>query len=580
MKNIALLMLTVFIFMLAPFEAGADISVSLKLDRKEATVMDSVRVVVSVSGTRKSDYDPVINGIDDFEITRGGTSSRFEIINGRVNSGIEYTFFLHAKKEGSFQIGPAELIVDGKKVRSNTEELRIQKARVNDARGNLFLTATLSSDKAYIDEQLIYILRLNRRVNVSNISLELPESGQFILKQLEEPAEYQTVINGQTYHVLEIRYSLIPSREGNFIIQPSRMHMTVFESNRRSRMRSFFDDPIFSSGQPRTVASESLGLTILPLPEAGRPPGFTGLVGDFEIDAALEPSSIKAGESATLTVHLSGRGNVNSIPDLKCPDLEYAKVYADQPVLEVDTDTNGLKGSKTMKWAIVGEKEGDFQIPSFSVSFFDPKNRIYRTLNTSPLHLSVLPGRTDKVGASIIEDKNEGSKNREKEEVKEIGSDILPVHTSMDMLKRGDSPQTLGMVSWGAVLLPCFIYLGVFAGLRFQKRNERSLAALKAKKAAGRFVRQYRKNTNMPGDLSLAIRNYLNERFNLTLGSLTPEEAGRILKSKGVKYDTAQKLYVIVEMLENAIYKGEGNVPCKMDEDIPGLIRQIEREIR
>jgi len=580
MRNIAFLILTVFLFILAPFEAGADISIRLKLDRKEAAIMDSVRAVVSVSGTRKSDSDPVIMGIDDFEITRGGRSSKVEIVNGRVNSGIEYTYYLRAKKEGLFRIGPAELTVDGEKFKSNTEELKIQKPRAGAARGNLFLTATLSSDRAYIYEQLLYILRLHRRVNVSNISLELPESGQFTLKQLEEPEEYQAVINGQTYQVLEIRYSLIPYREGNFDIQPSRMHMTAFEPNRRSNLRSFFDDPFFSAGQAKTVASEPLGLTVISLPDSGRPENFTGLVGNFEIESVMEPTSIKTGESATLTVRLSGQGNVNSIPDLKCPELDYAKIYADQPVLKVGADAKGLKGSKTMKWAVVGEKEGIYQIPSFSISFFDPKSSKYRIIITSPVSFSILPGQKEQVAASIIEEKNEGAKSRAKEEVKEIGSDILPVHTSMDILKRGDSPQTPGMVSWGAVLLPCFIYLGVFAGLRFQKSNERSLAAVKAKKAAGKFVRQYRKNKTVSGDLSLAVRNYLNERFNLTLGSLTPEEAVRILKSNGVKSDTAQKLYVIIEMLENAIYTGEGNAPCDVGEDVPGLISQIEREIR
>ncbi|HEN20927.1 MAG TPA: protein BatD [Desulfobacteraceae bacterium] len=580
MTKRSFLILLVFLSMLIPSRAWAKVSVQLNLDRNQAAVTDSIKLVISVSGTRSSDSVPVIKGADDFNVTSGGTSSRFEIINGKVNSGIEYTFFLHPRKEGSFRIGPAEVIIDGRTFRSNTGELTIHKARAGIARGNLFLTAAISSPEAYIEEQLIYTLRLHRRINVSNISLELPESNQFALKKLEGPQEYQTVIGDHTYQVLELRYALIPSREGEVEIQPSRMHMTAFESSRRSQMRSFFDDPFFSAGQPRTVASESFGLTVLALPETGRPPGFTGLVGDFEIDATLEPASINAGESATLTLRLAGQGNVNSIPDLRCPDLEYAKVYADQPVLKVETDEKGLKGLKTMKWALVGEKEGTFQVPSFSVSFFDPENSKYLTLNTSPLFLSILPGQKEQVLVSAAGAGDEGKEGQAKKEVKEIGRDILPVHTSMGVLKRADAYKAGQLFFISAVILPFLVYLAAFAGVRIKRNSQRSMASIRAKKSAGRFIREYRKKGSLPDELSSAIRNYLNDRLSLNLGSLTAEEAAGILRSNGVSNETSLRLCAVLKKIENAVYTGRGNDPCDTGEDIPSLIRQVEKEIR
>ena len=54
-----------------PSMAYADISVSMRLDRKEATLVDSVNVVVSVSGTRSSDLLPLLKGLEAFHVTRG-----------------------------------------------------------------------------------------------------------------------------------------------------------------------------------------------------------------------------------------------------------------------------------------------------------------------------------------------------------------------------------------------------------------------------------------------------------------------------------------------------------------------------
>ena len=58
-------------------------------------------------------------------------------------------------------------------------------------------------------------------------------------------------------------------------------------------------------------------------------------------------------------------------PDLKIPELDHIKVYADQPVLESTQDSEGLRGTKTMKWALVPEKEGRLEVPPVAVSYFD-----------------------------------------------------------------------------------------------------------------------------------------------------------------------------------------------------------------
>ena len=137
-----------------PCLARGDVSVTLKLDRPEATLLDSITLVVSVSGTRKSDVTPALKGMDDFEVRAGGTSSRIEIINGKVNAGVDYTYTLQPKKTGNFTIGPAEVTVKGKTIKSNTETLRIVKAIQSGEvdRRPLFLSATLLPKQVFVEE--------------------------------------------------------------------------------------------------------------------------------------------------------------------------------------------------------------------------------------------------------------------------------------------------------------------------------------------------------------------------------------------------------------------------------------------
>ena len=61
------------------------------------------------------------------------------------------------------------------------------------------------------------------------------------------------------------------------------------------------------------------------LPLKGKPANFSGAVGDFEFTTRLDRDSIKTNESATLSMRVSGTGNLRMIdlPSFKIPnDLE------------------------------------------------------------------------------------------------------------------------------------------------------------------------------------------------------------------------------------------------------------------
>ncbi len=588
MKKYLILLLFLLLFLVNPCIVAANISVSLTPDRTEATLPDSIRIIVSVSGTRNDDAQPVLYGMESFNIRRGGTSSRVEIINGQVNAGIDYTFFIQPKKPGTFKIGPAEIKIKNQTFQSNTEILKIVKpVQTSSAdRGPLFLNAELSSTKVYVDEQVIYTLKLYRQMRVRDITLNLPEVEHLVFKQLGKPREYQSVYNNQSFHVLEVRYALVSSKEGSYAIGPSRMNMIVMQPRGQSH-RNLFDDLFskddffsFSTGHPRTLASQELKFSVTPLPDKGRPDDFSGLVGSFKIDSKLEPATIKAGESATLTVTINGRGNVKRIPDLKMQELEQTKIYEDQPVLKVETDDKGVTGSKIMKWAIVPEKEGTCRIPPLRVSFFDTRTHQYQVIESSPHAFTVLPGKKEPISTSTDHTKKHGNSNLVKEEVKELGSDILPIHGSVKGLEPGFYLYHGSLLFWMVLLLPVFIYLAFFWGMKFHNKSSTTIAVTKAKKAAKTFTKKFRRGNINSSELALLIRDYLNDRFGLPIGSLTSDEAVVILESKGVSLDTAQKLQIILKRLEDTIYSGKGDELCDIEEDIPKLVKQIEKEIR
>lgn len=568
--------------LLIPFQARADISLTLELDRAEAVPGDSIRMVVSLSGVRESESDPVISGLENFIVNPGGRSSRIEIMNGNVTKGVDYTYFLQPKKVGTFQIGPARIKVDDRSVQSNHVSLVVKKASAQgDQSGDIFLKTELSKDNVFVEAQTIYTLRLFYRIRIRDVSLGLPENPELTFKQLGKPGEYQRTIGGQPYQVLEVRYALTASAAGEFPLEPARMVMQVVQRNRRSLFNNFFDDPFSSPSRPQTVVSEPLVLTVHPIPDAGRPADFSGLVGDFKLSSTLEPDHIKAGESATLTVQVTGVGNVNRIPDLKVPEPAQTKVYADQPTIQTENTEAGSGGTKIMKWAFVPEKPGIVEIQPLSVSFFDTGSGAYKKLETPAYSLSVEPGREPApvvVQPSAPQQKAE--ETTAKNQIEELGQDILPIHTNIHRLAKSQSvfPKN-GLIGLG-LFGPFMIYLAGFFLTRLRKTTPESTAQSKARKACKILVRECRRNELCHQELIENIRLFINDRFRLSIGFLTSQEAARVLREKGVTPETTEKLQALIARIEHAIYTGQGQNRTDMAAEACQIAEAIEKEVR
>ena len=577
MKRFAFL-LAAFMMLVSSSLSAAD-EVTLSLDRTEATTADSVKMTVGISVSGHSG-SPVIQGITDFHISPGGTSTNIEFVNGRMSKRTDYIYYIQPVKPGTYHIGPAEVRIGGRAYRSNTVELLVSKA--SDAAGQppeqVFLKAEVSKKRSYVQEPLIYLLKLYRRLEVGNLSLNLPEISDLNFRKLGDPLEYQSNYAGQQYNVLELRYEIVAEHAGKYTIEGASMGMTVYEP-RTSRTRSPFSDPffMFSSGRPAKFTSDAIELEIVPLPTEGRPDDFSSLVGTYEIASSVEPAGIAWGESASLTVTLSGAGNVTCMPDIELPGIKQVKVYADQPVLETRPTARGFEGTKTMKWALVPQAEGTFVIPSVKVNFFDSAQDRYRTISTEPQVLTVSPRlepAPDTAGDAGLSGKAGPVKSR----VEELGRDILPNHTSMKDLSGGLYRTPKGMFFWLWVLLPPLAYAAAALVMRFHKRSHEQLSRIRSRGALKVFVKRCRHKEMNAVELIDALEEYFNSRFVLSLGTLTPDEAGKILKKRGVSQDTCLEMMDALAMLHDAVYTGRGEKRLDLGDDLVRILKKAEKE--
>ncbi|MBL0701174.1 MAG: protein BatD, partial [Desulfosarcina sp.] len=578
------------LFLAFSLNVYADIYVELTLDRTSALLTDTVEMKVKVTGTRKSGF-PDIDGLSSFDVVKGGTLTRMEIINTSMSSGVEYTFYLTPLKLGTFVIGPARVKIKKKTYAGNSVKLTVSKTRDNKSSYNrlknenrsLFLEARISKSKLYVNQNALYTLKLFRREQVSDISLEMPEVEGLVFESLAEPKKYRTIINSGQYEVIELKYILVPKKEGEYRIPAAAMRMTCYERNRRG---NFFQDPFFSMsrGKPVYLSSNELQLDVKKLPDLSRPDNFSGLVGSFEIKAKLDPPEVKANDSATLTITVKGTGNARQIPDLKLSDIEGLKLYQDKPRLNINKGESAILGEKIMKWAIVPEKGGEYRIPVMVLSVFDPEQERYRELVTEPFMLTAVEvsgegGRV--INPSTADDAAGGGeiKKKDKQEIARIGKDIFPVHTSVDPIKGLQQQKIFNQIFIFLILAPPFICLLLFAGRKFLKNNNKNRLIIRARNARKEFMKKVRGRDIPMEKIHAAAIDYMNTGFLLKGGLLTSDEAYDLLIDRGVSYNTASMFKKSIVSIESVIFTGEktDNTDSIRDELIR-IIKSVDRE--
>ncbi len=578
-----MMVIIIFFLLISITPALAEISVSLETDRTDATLSDTVTLVVRVQG--KKGKPPFIMGLDHFQVSNGGSSSRFEMVNGRISSEKKYIFYITPRKKGIFIIGPAEVSHNNKIYKSNTIELKVDDTsplESPDRNNPLFVTAECSKSHGYVGQIFLYTLKFYRLKSVSNVSVDVPEIDGLSFKKLGDHKEYISTIKEGDYSVIELRYALVADKPGVYKITQAFFKMNVLEKQSRSNRGSFFDDSFFNitRTRPLSIYSNEVDLIVKSLPKEGRTQDFSGLVGRFSIKASLVPEEIKLGESATLTTIISGDGNVRLIPDLKLQELKDIKAYADQPFIDIQRTFNGVSGKKIMKWAIVPQKEGVYTIPAMSITYFNPETGHYVQEKTSPLMLDVMHGNINGI------DNGSGQKiaisTYIRPESKVYGEDIFSIHDGYDVL-RPDNIDKMGTITLYIIFLfPAFIFF-VILGIRYIYGKNIEIETLTAKKTMSVFLKNIKslKDNAQTDDILKFINIYFSERFNLKGGSLTVSEIYNRLLQQGILQETAQDILDIMTELETMVYTGESTeVNLSFKENLITIIKKIDRKLK
>ena len=416
---LAVLVVLGVLFVLSPAHAG-EIRVRATLEPERIGIDETTILTIEVQGggLRGLRFRPGFE-LDNLEVV-GAPSQHEEIIlgTGRLARSIRLSWKLRPLSTGRARIHGLRIRVGGEVVSLGSREVLVQDeptgltpTGLSDQeeedpldrifrrwepawrnrtwrRPDVFLRAEVRPLKPVVGQQVLYTVHLYTLSDVSMVSpTAVPDFQGFWVREIPQPTKLPTdmvEVEGKRYgRVVLMQRALFPLRPGRHHIQATEFDLLV-----RTIERRLFGPPVSDSEQLH-LRTPAMPLDVQPLPPA--PEGFNGAVGRMSLAASLEPAELRLGEAATLTLTLSGEGNLQGLPQPPMPKVEGLKVLPPQQEGEDSISGTVINGSRTWSYPVIPERAGDYRLVVPGLPYFDPAAQKYELARAEPLRLTALP---------------------------------------------------------------------------------------------------------------------------------------------------------------------------------------------
>lgn len=436
-------------FLLCGKAAGAQVRFSATVSPSVIGKGELAQLKLSVENAREVQrIDPP--SLKNFTVVSGpNQESGMTMVNGDVNRYIALSYLIKPNTTGNLFIPPSTAKADGAEYKSNAVTLKVLakptgnspfgnspsnpfsgmdpfgeavprrisrdfilkkgEDAVDKINKNMFVKLEVDRTSCYVGEPLVATYKLYTRLKSESNLVKNPSFNGFSVIDLQQPdiTSYQVEkMNGREYNVYTVRkVQLYPLLAGELELGAAEVENNVqfIKEEYINQRPDIFNKTLLDITDglipPEALHDQKLNLqnkpvmiTVKPLPETNKPTGFKGAVGTFTIEAQLEKDRFSTDESGRLTVVISGEGNLQLVnaPDITWP----AGMDGFDPKVTDDLlkGTVPVGGRKVFEFPFTVSKPGTYTIPALVYCFFDPKQRVYKTVESKPLQVTVAMG--------------------------------------------------------------------------------------------------------------------------------------------------------------------------------------------
>lgn len=522
-----------------------------------------------------------INGCSFLYGPSTSTQQSYQIINGRTSSQktVDYSFVYKAGAAGEYTIPSASIQVDGKTYKTEPLTFKVIPAdsnaqgggsqsgvRVDDAsthtsdkpvgKDDVFVRIIPSRTTVYEEEPIECVIKLYTKYQIGSfLSVSQPNFDGCLIDEIAVQPSLNEIehYNGQNYMTAVLKKVLVfPQKSGQLTFNSGKYDISVVQYERVSG--GFFATNVPVEKEIH-VAPGDLTVNVKPLPSP-QPEGFTGAVGQFTIDSRLSSDALRTNEAATMTITISGTGNIRYV---KAPEVDFPadfEQYSPRTDIDANVTGNNVRGKLTVEYTFVPQTPGDYTIPPIDFVYFDPDKKEYVTLPIAERNIKVAKGVGTTVGTTQVEQKD----------INASMTDILHIKQGIHDMKVSHSLYVYSAGYWIIWIILVAVFAGAVIYTRKMAVRNADIAGRKLAKAGKvgkkrlRLARSFMDSDDTKSadrfyeEVLKAMWGYIGDRFRIPSSQLTRQNIAASLSSNNVTDETIEQVVKVLDECEMARY--------------------------
>jgi hypothetical protein len=435
---------------------GQEASVEVTVNSTNVVRGDVLRVTVTFVNCKVREIDPP--NIPGLEWRMGpSTSNSTQWVNGVTTSEQRYTYgyvvagpkeiqipsLVWQTNRGNLKSNPVRLLVSGNDPSSPSQGA--SKSQPRAVNRDLVTSIEPSKRSVYLGEPLVLSYKIYNRYNNLDVrNYDIPELEGFWKETVQGPeARWEPqLINGKRYNVATVRQIVaFPQQTGTMVLQG-------FTLNGYLRI-NFFE------GREIQATCDPVEIEVLPLPE-NAPSNSLGTFADLTVEQRLSADSVRTNEAVTYEVTFRGSGNLKFLREPEVAWPSEFEVFDPEVEDQISITSKGEQGTRRFKFVAIPRAPGDYMLPSFSATSFDPLTGSHVTSSAPSIQLHVareVGGAGESSGLTFTHQQDVQVLNQDVRHILTSASSFYPKSrptwtTWAFGLAMGASPLLFGLMAW------------------------------------------------------------------------------------------------------------------------------------
>ncbi len=337
------------------------------LDRDTMQIGETVTLNVEITGTTNSESPDFSALKQDFQLLGTSSSTSVNMVNGSSSAKLLWAVGLEPKHEGTIVV-PALTIGGASTAALSLKVLPAPAGATGKQGDDVYIEVKAEPQSPYVQQQIRYSVKLYFAVNLTDGNIEEPHADGLVVKKLGQDQNYQAMVGGRRYHVIERHYALAAEKSGT---------LTLPAINFRGRAIDPGDvNSFFNRGRTLSARSDAIALEVRPRPaDSGTASWLPAVALSLAADAVDGTTTARVGEPLTLTLRIKAQGlSQEQLPELELPHIDGADVYPDKSVTHTRDNDGWLYAERERKFAIVPTRAGKLALPALSIDWWDTEH--------------------------------------------------------------------------------------------------------------------------------------------------------------------------------------------------------------